>query len=168
MNQQAQKREAKQRAGREDAKFFSTSSNGGEYGVTCLLNLSPPLTLSGKVPRIVSIVPLLPSLSCERFIRGLLPALGLSDDDMTELHLDGRASFVVPAPRFKSSIHFNILPSLQLYPTLDAALTSDIVILLLSSVDEVQLEGEAILRCLQGQAGGVTTMACVQVGLSVL
>lgn len=70
---------------------------------------------------------------------------------------------MAPAPRFKSAIHFNILPPLQLFPTLDAALTSDIVVLLLSSVDEVQLEGEAILRCLQGQAGAVTTMACVQV-----
>jgi hypothetical protein len=30
LNQQAQKRDAKQRAGREDAKFFSMSSNGGE------------------------------------------------------------------------------------------------------------------------------------------
>ncbi|BEJ13858.1 hypothetical protein CspHIS471_0310320 [Cutaneotrichosporon sp. HIS471] len=144
LNQQAQKRDVKQRAGREDVKFFSMSSNGG------------------KVPRIVSIVPLLPSLSCERLIHDLLPALGLSEDDIAGLHWDGQSSFVTMAPRFKSSIHFNILPPLQVFSALDAALASDIVILLLSSVDEVQLEGEAVLRCLQGQAGGVTAFACVQ------
>ncbi|CAK9780704.1 DUF663-domain-containing protein [Cutaneotrichosporon oleaginosum] len=144
LNQQSQKRDAKQRAGREDAKFFTMSSNGG------------------KVPRIVSIVPLSPTLSGERLVRGLLPALGLSEADIMGLDWDGRSSFVTAAPRFKSSIHFNILPPLQLFPALDAALTSDIVIILLSSADEVQLEGEAILRCLQGQAGAVTTLACVQ------
>lgn len=121
------------------------------------------LTVTGKVPRIVSIVPLLPSLSCTRFVHDLLPTLGLSSEDIASLDWDGSSSFVVPAPRFKSSIHFNILPPLQLYAALDAALVSDIVVLLFSSVDEVQLEGEAILRCLQGQAGGVNTIACVQV-----
>ncbi|GMK53652.1 hypothetical protein CspeluHIS016_0102380 [Cutaneotrichosporon spelunceum] len=124
LNQQSQKRDAKQRAGREDAKFFSMSSNGG------------------------------PS-HC-------LNSLGLSDGDIAGLNWDGHSSFVTMAPRFKSSIHFNLLPPLQVFSALDAALASDIVILLLSSVDEVQLEGEAVLRCLQGQAGGVTALACVQ------
>ena len=40
---------------------------------------------------------------------------------------------------------------------------SDYVVLLLSSTDEVQLAGEAVLRCLQGQAGGVEVVSCVQV-----
>lgn len=121
------------------------------------------LTRAGKVPRIVSIVPLLPSLSSARLVRDLLPALGLSETDIAALDWDGQSSFVTPAPRFKSAIHFNIVPALQLFSTLDVALVSDIVIILLSSVNEVQLEGEAILRCLQGQAGAVTTLACVQV-----
>lgn len=55
------------------------------------------------------------------------------------------------------------MPSLDLYASLDVALVSDAVLLLMSSTDEVQLEGEAILRSLQGQAGNVTVLPCVQV-----
>lgn len=117
----------------------------------------------GKVPRIISVVPLIPSVSCERFLRQLLPSIGLSEEEISALRKDGPSSFVIPAQRFKTALHFNVLPPYQLYPTLDAALVSDMVIVLLSSVDEVQLEGETILRCLQGQAGGVNVVPVVQV-----
>ena len=70
---------------------------------------------------------------------------------------------MIRAPRFKTTVQLNVLPPLAVYPTLDAALVSDYVILLLSSVDEVQVEGEAVLRCLQAQAGGVEIISCVQV-----
>jgi pre-rRNA-processing protein TSR1 len=69
----------------------------------------------------------------------------------------------VRAPRYKTSLQINILPPLNVYDTLDSVLVSDYVVLLTSSVDEVQLEGEAVLRCLQGQAGGIEILSCVQV-----
>ncbi|KAL1408410.1 ribosome biogenesis protein tsr1 [Vanrija albida] len=150
LNQQSQRRDAKQRANREDAKFFQTSSGGG------------------KVPRIVSIVPMLPSLSGPRFLADILPSLGISENEAAEISskLDKQgASVIVPAPKFKTTLQINLLPPLELYTTLDAALVSDTIILLLSSTDEVQLEGEAILRCLQGQVGKSNIMTCVQAPL---
>lgn len=162
LNQQTQKREAKQRNNRDDAKLFSTSSGGGEYS----LGPSSMLTRLGKVPRIVTVVPLLPSVSTERFLLSLLPSLGLSEEEVAAASskFGGHSSVLVSAPRFKTAILFNLVPALELYATLDAALVSDTVILLMSSVDEVQLDGEAILRCLQGQTGGVNILSCVQVG----
>jgi hypothetical protein len=123
------------------------------------------LTPLGQVPRVVTIVPLLPSVSTARFVLDLLPSLGLSEDEVGAIsnRVGPHCSIVVPAPRFKTTLLLNILPALQLYSTLDLALVSDTVILLSSSVDEVQLEGETTLRCLQGQAGGVNILSCVQV-----
>ena len=72
-------------------------------------------------------------------------------------------NYLVRAPRYKTSLQINVLPSLNVYDTLDSVLVSDYVVLLTSSVDEVQLEGEAVLRCLQGQAGGIEIISCVQV-----
>nr|XP_019047469.1 pre-rRNA-processing protein TSR1 [Kwoniella bestiolae CBS 10118]OCF26399.1 pre-rRNA-processing protein TSR1 [Kwoniella bestiolae CBS 10118] len=146
LNANAQKRDLKRKTVVEDQKFFSTSSGGGQ------------------VPRIVSVVPLLPSISPRRFLANLLPSLGLPESELEEVSstLTERGTYLIRAPRFKTSLQINLLPPLSLYPTLDAALISDYVVLLLSSVDEVQLEGEAILRCLQGQAGGVEVIACVQ------
>ncbi|KAK8846734.1 hypothetical protein IAR55_005821 [Kwoniella newhampshirensis] len=146
LNANAQKRDLKRRTVVEDVKFFSTSSGGSQ------------------VPRIVSIVPLLPSLSPRTFVARLLPSLGLADSELEEISstLAERGTYMARAPRFKTTLQINLLPPLSLYPTLDAAFVSDYVILLLSSVDEVQLEGEAILRCLQGQVGGAEIVACVQ------
>lgn len=57
-------------------------------------------------------------------------------------------------------------PPLSLYATLDAALASDYVVLLLSSTYEVTEQGERILRCLQSVIGGgggqAEVVACVQ------
>jgi pre-rRNA-processing protein TSR1 len=78
--------------------------------------------------------------------------------------LADKGTYLIRAPRFKTNLQINLLPPLALYPTLDAALISDYVVLLLSSTDEVQLEGEGILRCLQGQVGGAEIVSCVQVG----
>ena len=124
-------------------------------------------TSAGHAPRIISIVPLLPSLSPRRFLAGLLPSLGLSEAELEEISasLEDRGTYLIRAPRFKTSLQLNLLPSLSVYPTLDAALVSDYVVLLLSCTEEVQLEGEAVLRCLQGQAGGVEVVSCVQVSL---
>jgi len=134
-----------------------------------VLRLRCTTDASGHVPRIVSVVPLLPSLSTERFVLDLLPSLGLSEDEIASIStkITPFSSIVVPAPRFKTTLIINILPALQVYPTLDSALVSDTVILLSSSVDEVQVEGETILRCLQGQAGGVHVLSCVQVRWTV-
>lgn len=74
-------------------------------------------------------------------------------------------SYMIRAPRFKTSLQVNLLPPLSTYETLDSALVSDYLVLLLSSTDEVQLEGESVLRCLQGQVGGVDVVSCVQVSL---
>ncbi|WWC67672.1 uncharacterized protein I206_101584 [Kwoniella pini CBS 10737] len=150
LNANAQKRDLKRKTVVEDVKFFSTSSGGGQ------------------VPRIVSVVPLLPSISPRRFLANLLPSLGLPESELEEISstLTDRGTYLVRAPRFKTSLQINLLPPLSLYPTLDAALISDYVVLLLSSVDEVQLEGEAILRSLQGQAGGVEMIAAVQAPVS--
>ncbi|ORX34364.1 putative ribosome biogenesis and assembly-related protein [Kockovaella imperatae] len=146
LNANAQKRELKRQHVVEDVKFFSTSSGGGQ------------------APRIVSIVPLLPSLSPRRFLADLIPSLGLPEDEQqsTIESLNETGSYLVRAPKYKTSLQINLLPSLSVFPALDAALVSDYVVLLLSSVDEVQLEGEAVLRCLQGQAGGVEMVVAVQ------
>lgn len=121
--------------------------------------------LLGKVPRIISIIPLIPSISTEKFFIQLLHSLDLSSEEIETLsaRYQPHCSVFVPAPRFKSNLVVNIVPSLDLYAGLDVALVSDAVLLLMSSTDEVQLEGEAILRSLQGQAGNVTVLPCVQV-----
>ncbi|ORY26891.1 putative ribosome biogenesis and assembly-related protein [Naematelia encephala] len=148
LNAQAQKREMKRKTVVEDIKFFSTSSGGGH------------------VPRIVSIVPLLPSpsLSPRRFLANLLPTLGLPEHELESVlsALGERGSYHLRAPRFKTNLQINLLPPLAVWQTLDAALVSDYVVLLTSSTDEVQLEGEAVLRCLQAQVGGVEIVSCVQ------
>lgn len=119
----------------------------------------------GQVPKLISVIPLLPTLSPRRFLANLLPSLGLPDAEIESIISDIRETgdYFIRAPRFKTSLKINLLPPISVYPTLDAALVSDYVILLLSSSDEVQLEGEAVLRCLQGQAGGVEVVSCVQV-----
>lgn len=110
-------------------------------------------------------MPLLPSISPKRFLRNLVDTLGLPQQELEELlpTLQDRGTYVIRAPRFKTNVQINLLPPLTVFSTLDAALVSDYVVLLLSSVDEVQLEGEAVLRCLQAQAGGVEIVSCVQV-----
>ena len=163
LNANAQKREIKRKNVVEDVRFFSTSSGGGIF---FLFRSRRKLKCLGHVPRIISIVPLLPSLSPRRLLAKLLPALGLETSELETIiaELEDRGSYLVRAPRFKTSLQINLLPPLSVYPTLDAALISDYVILLLSSSEEVQLEGEAVLRCLQGQAGGIEVITCVQVG----
>jgi len=144
------RREQKRKTVLLDNKFFSTSSGGQ------------------AVPRIISVVPLIPSVSPKRWLANLLPTLGMPDAEL-EAALAGLqevGSYVVRAPRFKTSLQVNLLPPLSTYETLDAALVSDYLVLLLSSTDEVQLEGEAVLRCLQGQVGGVDIVSCVQVSCS--
>lgn len=127
------------------------------------------LTMQGKVPRVISIIPLLPSISTEKFFIQLLHSLALSAEEIEALsaQYQPHCSIFVPAPRFKTNLVVNIVPSLDLYASLDVALVSDAVLLLMSSTDEVQLEGEAILRSLQGQAGNVTVMPCVQVSCQI-
>jgi hypothetical protein len=122
----------------------------------------------GQVPRIITVVPLLPSLSPKRFVANLITTLGLPDSEQEDvLATIGEAgNYLVRAPRYKTSLQINVLPSLNVYDTLDSVLISDYVVLLTSSVDEVQLEGEAVLRCLQGQAGGIEIISCVQVCLA--
>jgi pre-rRNA-processing protein TSR1 len=118
-----------------------------------------------SVPRIITVVPLLPIISPRRFLLNLLPSLGLPQAELEEISstVGERGTYLVRAPRFKTSLQINLLPPLALYPTLDAALVSDYLVLITSSVHEVQLEGEAVLRCLQGQVGGVEVVSCVQV-----
>lgn len=110
-------------------------------------------------------MPLLPSLSPKRFVANLVASLGLPDGELETVlsSIKECGNYLVRAPKFKTSLQINILPSLNVYVTLDSVLISDYVVLLTSSVDEVQLEGEAVLRCLQGQAGGVEMVSCVQV-----
>jgi pre-rRNA-processing protein TSR1 len=97
----------------------------------------------------------------------LLPTLGLPDAELTEVsslvQANGQGSYLVRAPRYKTNLQINLLPPLAVYPTLDAALVSDYLVLLMSSQKEVQLEGEAVLRCLQAQCGGVEVIPVVQV-----
>ena len=115
-------------------------------------------------------MPLLPSLSPKRFIANLVATLGLPESELEEIlpTIEETGNYLVRAPRYKTSLQINILPSLNVYDTLDSVLVSDYVVLLTSSVDEVQLEGEAVLRCLQGQAGGIEILSCVQVSSLVL
>lgn len=168
LNAQAQKREAKRKNTGEDIKFFSTSSGGGEScsaELRARLTRENPILLPGQVPRIVSIVPLIPSLEPRRFVANLIATLGLPDDELDHVlsTISDAGSYLVRAPRYRTTLQINILPPLAMYQTLDTALVSDYLVLLLSSTDEVQLEGEAVLRCLQGQVGGVEVVSCVQV-----
>lgn len=96
---------------------------------------------------------------------GLVSSLGLPDDELNSFlsTVGDQGSYLVRAPRYKTSLQINILPPLDVYHTLDSVLISDYAVILTSSVDEVQEEGEAVLRCLQGQAGGVEIVSCVQV-----
>lgn len=123
--------------------------------------------IPGHVPRIVSIVPLSTSISARTFIANLLPSLGLDESELQEISaaLSDYGSYLLRAPRYKTSLQINLLPPLSVYPTLDAAFVSDYIVLLMSSVDEVQLQGETVLRSLQGQVGGAEIVACVQVCL---
>lgn len=125
------------------------------------------LIIPGHVPRIVSVVPLSTSISPRTFIANLLPSLGLDESELQEISaaLSDYGSYLLRAPRYKTSLQINLLPPLSVYPTLDAAFVSDYIVLLMSSVDEVQLQGETVLRSLQGQVGGAEIVACVQVGL---
>jgi pre-rRNA-processing protein TSR1 len=120
----------------------------------------------GNVPRIISVVPLIPIISPRRFLLNLLPSLGLPPSELEQVSatISETGSYLVRAPRFKTTLQINLLPPLSLYPTLDAALVSDYVVLVMGSTEEVQLDGEAILRCLQGQVGGAEVIPCVQVG----
>lgn len=95
----------------------------------------------------------------------LLPTLGMAEAELEEAlkGVQEVGSYLFRAQKFKTTVQVNLLPPLATYATLDAALVSDYVVLLLSSTDEVQLEGESVLRCLQGQAGGVEIVTCVQV-----
>jgi hypothetical protein len=168
LNANAQKREQKRKDTVADVKFFSTSSGGGESDRS-----NPPAARAncthapGQVPRIVTVVPLISNLSPRRFILGLLPSLGLPEAELAEvastISPSGTGSYLIRAPRFKTTLQINLLPPLALYQTLDAALVSDYVVLLMSATHEVQLEGEAVLRCLQAQCGGVEVVPAVQV-----
>lgn len=113
----------------------------------------------------MSVVPLLESLSPKRFVANLVASLGLPDDELASIvaSIGEVGNYLVRAPRYKTSLQINVLPPLAVYHTLDSVLVSDYVVILTSSVDEVQEEGEAVLRCLQGQAGGVEVVSCVQV-----
>lgn len=165
-----------------DVKFFSTSSGGGENYSPILTTVLPCLRArlvckkrakvlvlaAGNVPRIISVVPLIPIISPRRFLLNLLPSLGLPPSELEQVSstISETGSYLVRAPRFKTTLQINLLPALSLYPTLDAALVSDYVVLVMGSTEEVQLEGEAILRCLQGQVGGAEVIPCVQVGFA--
>ncbi|KAL7424358.1 ribosome biogenesis protein tsr1 [Cryptotrichosporon argae] len=150
LHHNAQKRDAKRRAVGTDVRFFSTSSGGGH------------------APRIVTVVPLLPSVSPHAFLSSLLPTLDLPPAELDAARAAlaaapaGSSTHLLRAPRFKTALQVNVVPALDVYAALDAALVSDYVVLLLSSTDEVQLEGEAVLRCLQGQAGTVEVIPVVQ------
>jgi pre-rRNA-processing protein TSR1 len=163
LNANAQKREAKRKATSLDVRFFSTSSGGGESNIMCKTDIP------GCVPRIITIIPLLSTLSPRRFLANLLPILDLPSSELDPLlsSLSQTGTYLLRAPRFKTNLQINLLPPTNVWESLDAALISDYVVLLMSSVDEVQLEGEGVLRCLQGQVGGVEIIPCVQVGLTL-
>ncbi|KAJ9111440.1 hypothetical protein QFC19_001209 [Naganishia cerealis] len=149
-NQRAQKRTRQRKEWGRDVKVFQTTAGGG-----C-------------VPRVVSVVPLHRESSAREFTKGFLENLGLESGkrDEVEGKLREVGEWVIDAPRFKTSLQLIHLPPVSLYATLDAALASDYVVLLLSSEYEVDAEGEAILRCLQsvigGHGGGAQVVACVQ------
>nr|ODO01070.1 hypothetical protein L204_01795 [Cryptococcus depauperatus CBS 7855] len=146
LNAAAQKKRLQHKSGTEDAKLFSVARSGGH------------------VPRIVTLVPLASSLLPAIFLSRLLLSFGLSDLDYDEAcsSLSNCGTYLFQVPRFQTSLQVNILPYKSLYSTLDAVLVSDYVIPLMSSVDEVDNEGETVLRCLQGQIGNAEVVACVQ------
>ncbi|KAJ9115204.1 hypothetical protein QFC20_001071 [Naganishia adeliensis] len=133
-----QKRDRQRRELGRDVKVFQTTTAGG-----------------GCVPRVVTVVPLHASSSCVEFTKGYLMNLGLDDAvrEEVEQRLTEVGTWLVDAPRFKTSLQIIHLPPVSLYATLDAALVADYVVLLLSSENEVEEEGEKVLRCLQGVVG---------------
>ncbi|KAG8690296.1 hypothetical protein FRC11_012547 [Ceratobasidium sp. 423] len=99
-------------------------------------------------PRIVAVVPLCPDVSAQQTVLQIVKALGV---DATSAPESG--TWIIEAPRFRTTLQFLILPYRQLYSTLDATHAADYTILSLSPVTEVDAWGERLLRVLQSQGG---------------
>ncbi|CAE7217809.1 unnamed protein product [Rhizoctonia solani] len=99
-------------------------------------------------PRIVAVVPLCPDVSAQQTALHIVKALGV---DATSAPKSG--TWIIEAPRFRTTLQFLILSYRQLYSTLDATHAADYTILSLSPVTEVDSWGERLLRVLQSQGG---------------
>ncbi|CAE6385373.1 unnamed protein product [Rhizoctonia solani] len=101
-----------------------------------------------SAPRIVAVVPLCPDVSAQQTTLQIVKALGV---DITSAPESG--TWIIDAPRFRTTLQFIILPYRQLYSALDATHAADYTILSLSPVTEVDSWGEQLLRVLQSQGG---------------
>ncbi|KAH7340160.1 ribosome biogenesis protein tsr1 [Rhizoctonia solani] len=99
-------------------------------------------------PRIIAVVPLCPDVSPQQTVLRIVKALGV---DATSAPESG--TWIIEAPRFRTTLQFLILPYRQLYSTLDATHAADYTILALSPITEVDTWGERLLRILQSQGG---------------
>ncbi|CCO30377.1 Ribosome biogenesis protein tsr1 homolog [Rhizoctonia solani AG-1 IB] len=103
---------------------------------------------SNAAPRIVAVVPLSPDVSSQQTALQIVKALGVDAPSAPE-----SGTWIVEAPRFRTTLQFVILPYRQLYSTLDATHAADYTVLSLSPVTEVDNWGERLLRVLQSQGG---------------
>ncbi|CAE6434306.1 unnamed protein product [Rhizoctonia solani] len=103
---------------------------------------------SNAAPRIVAVIPLCPDVSAQQTALQIVKALGVDTSSAPE-----SGTWIIEAPRFRTTLQFLILPYRQLYSTLDATHAADYTVLSLSPVTEVDTWGERLLRVLQSQGG---------------
>ncbi|KAG9126309.1 hypothetical protein FRC07_003964 [Ceratobasidium sp. 392] len=108
-------------------------------------------------PRIVAVIPLSSDVSSRQVAIQIVEALGVDTSAAPE-----SGTWVVEAPRFRTSLQLLVLPYRHLYASLDAALAADYTLLALSPVTEVDSWGERLLRCLQSQGGLHNVVSVVQ------
>ncbi|GAA5952177.1 hypothetical protein JCM21900_006931 [Sporobolomyces salmonicolor] len=108
-----------------------------------------------KVQRVVAVVPMTDDVQAELVVQLLAESVGSSAEGV-----EGYRS--VEVPKFHNqSLRFLLLPSASspdsLFPILDAASAADFVVIALSSEQEVDAQGETVLRCLTGLGVGGST-----------
>ncbi len=165
----SQKRDLKRKEVVHDVKFFSTSSGGGTFGIGETLHSRADHSNAGQVPRIITVVPLVPIISLKRFLAGLVPNLGLTDAELEEV------SAIWTTRALISCGHRDIKTNLQIQPATDAfrlcgtrrRARQRLLVLVMSSTHEVQLERRGCSAMSQAQVGGCRGRPVVQVSLRI-
>ncbi len=110
-------------------------------------------------PRIVAVVPLCPDGDARAAVRQLNKSVDLDDD----LPMEGLSH--VRVDRFKQNLVY-VPVGRGLISVLDACRVADFVVIVLSATQEVDQEGEHLLRCIEGQ--GVSNVLTVAQGLDAI
>lgn len=101
------------------------------------------------VPKVVAVIPLVPSIDPKPIIKSILSSVDL------DVEISSPGSTTVYCDRFKQNLTF-IVPPLNFLAILDTAKVADFVVFALSATDEVDKFGELCIRSIQSQ--GVSTV----------